>query len=578
MSRLLDLVFQKRGYDQSFLQELNTDLRQDFFALDSFLRVLYDLRESQETLVILPDFDMDGIMSGVLGMAGLSELGFHVELYVPSPLLGYGVSKEVISDLVSKHPTVHTILTCDTGITSFEGISYAKSLGLSVLVTDHHQVQETLPEADVVVDPFRKEDSYPLKGICGAHVLWQTLFRFAETFGTKEEILQIERLRVFAGIGTISDLMPVQHENRKLISDTVFFCRLLLATEDSSDSFVSSLSGCIFYRRAFHGLATVLRLFSQYGKIPLPDTLNEEFFGFYFAPMFNSIKRLGGDVFLAFSVFFSENPMEYAEKLYQMNEERKLLVARYFTAMMGQENPYAPYIYLTDAPSGLLGLLAAKRMSESHLPTFVLRGDSLLGFHGSGRSPEWFPAQSYLRPLGFSLAGHEGAFGCSFPDTFDLLRLVTTLDAVLPSLVTTPDKMVLPFDYILDTKGVYGEGIDLDDCSLFLSECEDLRPFGIGFPHPEGLLVVQKDGYSRFSVTTMGSMKQHVKVTLPYGFEVLLWNQADQVDFLQQAPFFTIAGTLGRNSFMGRETIQFMGKVMEYTKEEISEGVHADVY
>lgn len=577
MSKVLDMVFQKRGYDEEYLKEINQNKRTDLLDVDVLIEKLFYIRQDGKKLVVLPDFDMDGIMSGVLGFAGFAELGFNVELFIPSPSKGYSFNQEVIEDLVKEHPGVDAIITCDNGITAFDGVSYAKSLGLEVFITDHHKPFETYPDADVIVDPLRHDDTYFLKGICGAHVLWHVLMRFAKTFGTKEQIIQIERLQVFAGIGTVSDIMPMLYENRELVSNAISICKLTLGIDSERSFFVEGLTGSIPYKMAYMGLYEVLRLFLSVGKITEPDDIDEEFFGFYLAPMFNSVKRLDGSMEIAFRAFFGPNQEEYVKQLYDMNEKRKLLVNQYMDEINHQDNSYGPYVYVTTASSGIVGLLASKIMQETGLPTFVVhQNEEGYGFSGSGRSPEWFSAHSILSDEGFFIAGHEGAFGCGFTDESEIQSLVAFLDKTLPVILEEMEKegvKEFPYDYILDTQGEFGLSIDIFDFSDFLQECKRLKPFGRLFEKPEGLLVIQKDEWDRFELVIMGSQKQHMKITLNQGFEVLLWNQASYFDELNNSDFITIRGTLGKSEFMGRQTINFMGDVVSMDKEMLKEAL-----
>lgn len=575
MNKILEMFYQKRNYTDEYIKEINKNKRTKLYAVDDLVKELFYIRQANKKLVVLPDFDMDGIMSGVTGFVGFAELGFNVELFIPEPKKGYSFNKEVINDLVRNHPGVDAIITCDNGITSFEGVSYARSLGIDVFITDHHKPYDNYPDANVIVDPLRAEDDYFLKGICGAHVMWHVLMEFAKTFGTKEQIIQIDRLQVFAGIGTVSDVMPMLYENRSLVSNSISICKLVLGINEERSFFVEELKGSFPYRMAFNGLYEILKMFVKAGKITELDDIDEEFFGFYLAPMFNSVKRLDGNMEIAFRAFFDDNPSYYVEKLYQMNEERKLLVAQYMDEIENQDNPYAPYVYFSTASSGIVGLLASKIMSQTGLPTFVVHKGDGYGYKGSGRSPEWFLAHTVLSNEGFFIAGHEGAFGCGFTDEKEIKSLVAFLDKSLPEIMEEFKSKIgptsLPYDYIIDTGSKYGIDIDIPEFEDFLYLSKKLKPFGNGFEKPQGLLVIQKSDYHRFDLVTMGGQKQHVKITLNQGFEVLLWNQSHLVDELNNSDFITISGTLGVSEFMNRRTVNFMGNVVDVEKELLEE-------
>ena len=233
MNRLIEKYLDARGYTLKKLADLNNPEHAELLDIDTMARELNVIRESGEHLVILPDFDMDGIMSGTLGYAGLSELGFNVDLYRPNPSDGYGFDEDTIRDILVKYPDVDAIISCDTGITCYAGAEFATDKHIKVLITDHHkqELDDTKSlDALVVVNPNRLEDTYKNKGVCGAHVFYQVLQYYADTYGTLSQRENIRRLRVFAGIGTISDVMPLVYENRDLVRDS---CAILSCTRVS---------------------------------------------------------------------------------------------------------------------------------------------------------------------------------------------------------------------------------------------------------------------------------------------------------------------------------------------------------
>ncbi len=125
---------------------------------------LHRIRQVGEQIVVLPDFDMDGITSGVLGWAGLSELGFNVGLYIPDYKRGHDISVEAVRELRAQFPTATTVLTCDGGINSNEGIEEARRLGFRTLVTDHHMELPPGSVADIAVNPVRMSETYEHSG------------------------------------------------------------------------------------------------------------------------------------------------------------------------------------------------------------------------------------------------------------------------------------------------------------------------------------------------------------------------------------------------------------------------------
>ena len=411
---LLKLTLERRGLDWSKYVEMSNPDHSDLLDIDKMADNLDEIYHNKEKIVILPDFDMDGVMSGVVLHAGLSELGFNSELFIPSSSQGYGFGSKDIDNLIQRHDGVKAIITCDVGVSAFDGVSYAKEKGLKVLVTDHHVPQSGHLVADSVVNPNRVDDTYSNKTICGAHVAWQVLDYYVRHKRNDWMLTQnIEHLRVFAGIGTVSDMMTLVYENRQLVNDSVTISRLLLGYDYETG--VVSIDAPVvpqFFRNleansnvyiyAFYGLS---RLYYTYAKQDKPRIVTKRditsiFYGFYVAPVFNALKRLGGDMWHAFGVFFDEplKQQKHIDVLFATNETRKELVESYMEQLRDEYDkglqPLAPYIYTTDAPAGIVGLIATRLINESGKPTLVLSGNDMDGYHGSGRSPEWYAFNS----------------------------------------------------------------------------------------------------------------------------------------------------------------------------------------
>lgn len=561
MNRLIETWLTNRGFDYDTIKMLNDPRHDDLKSLDELCADLHVVHDNGDKIVILPDFDMDGIMSGVVGFAGMSELGFNVSLFRPDPSEGYGFTPKTIGRLISQFPDVKAIITCDTGITCYAGVAAAMESGIKVFVTDHHvqEMNSSMPlYANVIVDPNRLDETYKNKGICGAHVFWQVIQRYADTYATAFIAEQCKRLRVFAGIGTISDVMPLVYENRDLVRDACGICRLVYGGD--STFFIDSMTGTVPYVRAFRGLNAVLHVFAEAGKISSGDDITEEFFGYYLAPMFNSVKRMNGNMDLAFGVFFGNDPVSDANALFALNEQRKAAVAAYFAEMMNSSQPFAPYIYLSDAQPGILGLLATKVETMTGEPVMVVTEDGG-HYHGSGRSPEWYPAIELIGGKGFHIAGHQGAFGVGITDKRELKSLWAYLvQSVAEQKAKLPAQPEFAPDIVISSKPGATTGIDIPCFAEYLHELRSFAPFGRGFEAP---LVVFDFMPSEAEWTTMGSMNQHLKGTFEHGFELLMWNAADKLDDIRNATEVRCYGALGMNEFMGRRSINFVANEVE---------------
>lgn len=571
MNLLIKKLLENRGLTKQYLEEINNPEYELLQNIDNLCAHLHNIHEKQIRIVVLPDYDMDGIMSGVVGKAGLAALGFKYELFIPNPKEGYGFGKKQVDRLVRSFPDVGAIITCDTGISCVEGVTYAHDeYDIEVLITDHHKESlETTPReiATAVVDPCGLDETYEHPAICGAFVLWQVLDRYAELYGSEIERERIKLLRAFAAVGTISDVMPVLYENRQLIRDGVEIWKGFWRCDKAYTSLLDDAPED--FANAFRGIFALCRDFGEAGKIKSVDALTEEFFGFYLAPTFNAIKRMDGELKTAFDVFMGGNQRASIAYLMELNEKRKEAVNEAFTKLMEQENPYAPYVYITDALPGLLGLLAMKCLGKTGMPCVVVgkidRTDEEIIFSGSGRAPGWYPFLSRREAGGISghMAGHEGAFGCSFTET-ELMRLYTYMKTDVKEIM---DKVIeemgeletVEYDIIISDDGTGDAKPDQTLFLEFLEELESLRPFGVGFPAPSVLL--EFDGVEA-TYNTIGSDKSHLKITLSDGLNILCWSQASFIDNGLPEGRVKVVGMLSTNEFRGNVSAQFAGDIV----------------
>lgn len=567
---LIQKIFEHRGYTPEYLYEIEDPTYGSLKDIDTLAVELKDIHDSGDKLVVYPDFDMDGVSAGSCGFAGFAELGFNVGLYIPDPTKGYGIKPSSIDDVLQQHPDAKCIITCDTGIDCTDAATYAKKRGIRFFVTDHHKQKSSTMPADVIVDPMRMDESYTHPMICGAFVMYQVLQCYADLYCNSFMQDQIRRLRVFAGFGTVSDTMPLLYENRQLVRDAVDICRLVYG--DGSKNAVSHIPGCDIYRRAFWGIYGMLKVYEDRGTISDQSSITEEFFGFYLAPAVNSVKRMNGNLTEAFSVFFGNDRTSSMEYLCDLNDERKVVVASAIQAIQSMDQPYAPYIYYADANSGILGLVAQKLEAASGVPTFVMTLDPDTNtYTGSGRAPAWYPCISRLNDKMF-IAGHEGAFGCGIDTNEQLESVFDFLSVDVPATMSSADIQEEDVDYTIATDMTGDIGIDIAVFEDYLQQIETYRPFGKGFPMPVGKLVFHNNDVVASIAGTkkkttgwdlMGGAKQHLKIHLPNGFDVVCWNQAHLINQKDSFDTHTVIGTLRVNEFRGVRSIVFDGTLVE---------------
>lgn len=561
MNRLLRRMFERRGITDEMLIAWDTVESEHLLDVDAAVEALHSIRARGDKIVVLPDFDMDGITSCVVGVAGLAELGFDVTYYVPDPTRGYGFDAWDVERLLAQVPDCKAIISCDTGIGCQEGVLAAVKAGIEIIITDHHPEDESesvVGIADVVVNPRRIDDPYSNKAICGAHVFWQVLAAFAERYENAFMRDQIDRLRLFAGIGTVTDSMDLYYSNRQLVRDSVSIARVLWSNGDPW--FVESLDAVSpVYKRAFQGMYALLSALSDAGKITKSSDITEELWGFYVGPMFNAVKRLDGDMSRAYGAFLgTHSPAEYVTYLFEMNEQRKAVVSEQYNLMMTGNQPLAPYAYIVDTYPGVCGLLASKVMNETGIPTMVLNKGSEGAYHGSARSPEWYPIRSRAAWLpGMRFAGHECACGVNAVSYDVLAQGIAWLHSDCLQVQQTLEVGEAPFDILISTYGDGDTDIDIDLLSEFLHELHRYGPFGKGFPRPNCLIEFDASEAGWFRI---GNDKSHLKVRLSHGFDVLVWNQGSLLDAGTPQGKIRIAGDLQFNEFMDRVSVQFSGR------------------
>ena len=526
---LYDQFISNRMITKESLEQLNNPDHPTLYGTWLFNNLLYQIRAAKGHVVILPDFDMDGIMAGSLGCAGLRALEFNCDLYHPDPRNGYGFTPNDIDKILKQFPDVTTIITCDVGITCFDGIDYAAARGIEVIVTDHHvELTNHVPVNAVVrIDPSSRLDTYPNKSICGAHVLWQLITSFDKLYGNQASHDAISWLRICAGIATMSDSMAMIKENRKLVKEMLQGLNILTTRLPQIEPNVQRLL------RGF-------QLFTK--RVPSASgTIDQTYLSFNLIPTFNAVKRMGDSSDDAFLVFFGEEQeqIDAINRLIDLNEKKKLAVSQYMTDLTVTIQPLAPYIYFTDAPMGICGLLATNLNKQSGVTTLVINNDEL---SGSGRSPL---NAIDLWSKDFPIAGHQHAFGVDFASRKQAQEMYQAIKEATAST---------PVSIRASQVDVHAESnTPLTEIEDFLDRIQKFAPFGPGFPLPRVSITFDPSD-ANFKLLSAG---KHLKATLPNGVDVLLWNLGEKLTDFIQAEHVSLIGTFGYNYFKDKKTVQF---------------------
>ena len=385
------------------LQELpDVHLMQD---LDLLVELLDQKINEKAKIRIIGDYDIDGVMSSYILYRALTRCGAQVDVAIPNRITdGYGLNRNLITEALECG--VDTILTCDNGITAIEEIAYAKEAGMTVLVTDHHEIPfkdvdgERIymrSEADAIVNPHQKTCAFPYKDLCGAGVAWAVIVALYEKNNIEQK--EAEELLEFVAFATVGDIMSLTGLNRILVREGL--------------------------KRIHHTTNIGMRaLISRCGL--LPEQIDTYHFGFVLGPCINAAGRLD-TARRALRLFISESPEEAAEvadELVILNEERKEMTrqgveeAKQLVEEGGYENDPVLILYLPNVHESIAGIIAGRIREYYYRPTFILtKGED--GVKGSGRSTEEYSMYEQMckcSDLLTKFGGHPMAAGLSLPE------------------------------------------------------------------------------------------------------------------------------------------------------------------
>ena len=382
-------------------------------GIEEAVHILKDKIAEKKYLRIISDYDVDGVMSNYILWKAITDLGGNVDFTIPNRMKdGYGINQHLIERALEEG--VDTIITCDNGIAAAEAIEFGREKGLTMIVTDHHEVpyeelqdgsrKEILPNAHAVADPKQKECHYPDPLLCGAGVAFQLMRGLYRKLGKSEA--KLESLLPFLALATVCDVVDLTGENR------IFVKEGLKRFHDTKNI----------------GLKALLKVHEmEEKKIGSYDC------GFILGPCINASGRL--DTAEKVMKLFLEKNMEKAEEialeLKGLNEQRKRLTEEGVLEGLEQARRWMDrgdkvlVIYLPDCHESVAGIIAGRIKDRLHHPVFVLT-DSEDGLKGSGRSIEsysMFEEMMKVKDVFTKFGGHPMAAGCSLePDRLEEFR------------------------------------------------------------------------------------------------------------------------------------------------------------
>lgn len=456
---------------------------------------------------IIGDYDIDGVCSTYILLKGFHRAAGNgqIDYEIPDRIRdGYGINESIIRQ--AAEDGIDTLVTCDNGIAALKEISIAKQLGMTVVVTDHHEVPvdaygQILPPADAVVDPKQDGETYPYHEICGAVVAWKLINVIYEDLGIPEH--EWMELLEFAAIATVGDVMKLQDENRLIVK---YGLKKIGSTKN-----------------------TGLRMLVEKNNLDI-NNLSAYHIGFVIGPCLNAGGRLKSAK-IALRMLLEQDPDRVsglADELKELNDVRKDMTAKGETEAIEQVERFymsdkVLVVFLPECHESLAGIIAGRLREHFHKPSFVLtRGEQ--SAKGSGRSIEAYHMYQGLcevSDLLVKFGGHPMAAGLSIEESdIDEFRRRLNENAKLTEDDFVPQIWIdvpMPFEYVNEK---------------IVDELKGLEPFGQGNEKP---LFAQKSLTIR-NVRVLGKNRNVVKMNLVtntgHPFDGLLFADGDR--FLEE--------------------------------------------
>ena len=486
---------------------------------------------------IIGDYDIDGVTATYILLKGFKRLGANVDTYIPDRIAdGYGIHNHLIEK--AKEDGVDTIVTCDNGISAADQIAFAKKMGMTVVVTDHHEVpfEDTeegrkykLPLADAIINPKQSDCTYPNKNICGAVVAMKLVFALYEKYGIPES--EKEDYLEPAAIATVGDIMDLQGENRILVKEG------LLRLPHTKNK----------------GLKALIRAIGlENQKISSYDI------GFRLGPCINASGRLD-TAMRSLSLLQCEDEEEAAKlanDLKALNDSRKALTEQGTEAAYkliegsNLKNDRVMVVFLPDCHESLAGIIAGRIREKYHKPVFVLtRGEKSV--KGSGRSTENYSMYEELVKcdnLLLQYGGHPMAAGLSIEEAnVEAFRrqlnenCTLTEEDMIPKIVID---VPMPISYINEN---------------LIRQLSVLEPFGKGNAKPvfaqKNLRVLKTGIYGK----TQNTVKLQLMDESGTVMDGVYWGEAKEfAEVARSHGTISVTYYPKINSYMGRDSLQIV--------------------
>lgn len=451
---------------------LNPDIRNlhnplSMKDMEKALEILRSKIRSGKKIRIIGDYDVDGVVATYVLYRTLIKIGANVDYDIPDRIRdGYGINCNMVRK--AHEELVDTILTCDNGIAAMEQVLLAKKYGMTVVITDHHNLvtleggEVLLPEADAIINPKQPDCTYPFKGLCGAAIAYKLTAALLDYYDISERAAYEDELLSFLAIATVCDVMDLVDENRIIVK-----YGLLQLNKTSNNGLLALMDAC------------------QIDK----GELSSFHLGYVIGPCLNASGRLntakkGLELLLSKT---KEEAVQLAKEVKALNDIRKEMTAQNVEKaikLIEGSNLYNDKIlvvYIPDCHESIAGIIAGRVRERFHKPTVILT-DAEDSVKGSARSIEQYnmiEELSKCRDLLLKVGGHPMAAGLSLiPSNIDLLRQSLNEKTALTDEMLIPKIAIdiqLPIGYITEP---------------LILELKQLEPFGKGNEKP---LFAEKD-------------------------------------------------------------------------------------
>ena len=504
-----------------FLNPTRKDFHNPFLLpdMEQAIERIIKAINNKEKIIVYGDYDADGITSTTIIKRYMKDRGIEIGTYIPNRLdEGYGLNETAIKEIANEG--YNLIITVDCGITAIKETLLAKELGMDIIITDHHEVPEELPNAVAVIDAKRKDSKYPFKELAGCGVA----FKLIQALSIKLNIAENEWLKYIdiACIGTISDIVPLKDENRVIAK---LGLKLVSVTRNI-------------------GLKTLIDI-SGYKKI------DSTFISFGISPRINACGRMGHQED-ALNLFLTDDPIEarkLATKLENYNKERQDIEKNIYNQALEEiekeKNQPCVIIGKEGWHHGVIGIVASKITDLTYKPSILVCFEGENG-KGSGRSIKGFDLHeavknndSYLTAFG----GHSMAIGLSLNvNNFEIFKQKVQEYARNSKIEELKPELLI--DYQITSK-------DLDIEKI--KQLEVLEPYGEGNTLP---VII----YKNLKIDSIRALSEgkHLKLILLDGnsyIDAIGFNMGDLTNQFQIGDKVDIVGNIGINQFRNTENI-----------------------